>query len=179
MTHAFAAPENDEELVKIVADFILKGLKEEAMVVGIIEEPQIGEVFREIEARDFELIERAVKDEQIELRTPEETYLAGGEFSPERMIGLLQELVKNSRKRGFKKLFGTGNLGWASKGAPGSDKIFIYEAALNRIAKGNPDVSILCLYEKRAFQEEILKEAALVHGVSARDYRKTAPSGRI
>ncbi len=114
----------------------------------------------------MELIESATRDEQLAVRTPEETYILSGVFSPAKMISLIQGIIEYSKRRGFVRFRGAGELNWAMTGMPGSENLFNYEASLNKFLKERPDVSILCLYDRRVFPPRIIEEAQLVHAAS-------------
>lgn len=164
MPHTCSSPNGDEEFFKTACAFVLQGLRTGALTAAIIEKERIEELFKRIERTDYELVETAVRDNQIVVRTPEETYLQGGEFSPQRTLELISGFFSEGKRRGFTKFFGLGSASFVARGAPGSEKFFQYEAMVNRLLKGSPNHSILCVYERPIFPGKLLEEAFVVHG---------------
>lgn len=164
MPHVCIAPKDGEETVAIVSRETLKSLREGAFVFGILEENLILDFFREIEKADYELVERAIKHGQMAIRTPEETYFEGGRFETKQMLLALETLLRGARKRGFPRFFLFGSAGFVGQKVPGSEKFFEYEAGVNRILKGDLDVSVMCIYPKNIFGESLIEEAFLIHG---------------
>jgi hypothetical protein len=67
--------------------------------------------------------------------TARESYLRDGAFDPDLMIEFLHGAVDESEAAGFPVLRGSGEMSWNLAGAPGSERIFEYEAKLNRIVQ--------------------------------------------
>jgi hypothetical protein len=164
MPHACLIVKSDQDLMDGVCDFVLAGLKGGEMVVAVVDKERIGPLLRQLERIDSEVAEDAIRDSQLFIWTPEETYILGGVFSPAKMIALIQQLVGDAYRRGFKKMRGVGEINWAMTGLPGSQDIFDYESRINRLVRGKPNISFLCVYDERVFPRRTIEETLRVHG---------------
>lgn len=59
---------------------------------------------------------------------------------------------------------GIGDTSWAASRAPGCEKIFQYEADINRKFWKLPNLRFACIYDSSAFSRSVIEEALLVHG---------------
>jgi len=86
------------------------------------------------------------KSGQLELTTPQDTYLAGGVFEPNRMLISIDRGVADAKERGFRRTRIMGKMDWAFMGAPGSDRLIEYEILVNEILARTRQPAI-CVYD--------------------------------
>ena len=108
-------------------------------------------------------VNRAVACGQLVIRMAEETYLANGQFDPERMIGVWMETVARARRDGFEGMCATGEPTWLSSGVRGADRWLEYEAGLNLLDLQGVRASILCQYDGRSLPEWVYRELERLH----------------
>jgi hypothetical protein len=101
---------------------------------------------------------------QLEPLDSASTYLSGGCFTIEKMIGFWdREMGAAVVRDGFGFVRAAGEMTWALRGRPGSDKLMAYEATLNVFLHRYPQV-LLCLYDLEQFSDgEILMEILRTH----------------
>jgi hypothetical protein len=102
---------------------------------------------------------------QLSILAPEETYLNGGEFDPERMIALLRRTTDEALRKGFTALRVTGEMSWALRGCPGSERLIEYEARLNRFFPGSYCLAI-CQYDRTRFPASKLIDVLVTHPIA-------------
>ena len=101
---------------------------------------------------------------QVEVATPAETYLQGGRFDPDEMLGWLDEHISHSLDV---EGYSTGSVPPArwdgrSTTSPGWSGLFDYETRLNRFAPSFPQV-MLCLYDMDRVGGSVLIDAMKTH----------------
>jgi len=95
-------------------------------------------------------------------RTPEDTYLNGGQFNRTQMVKLLDDAMRESLKLGFSGFRGTGDLTWAITDANACGQIGEYEAMLDRYYPGTSSLGI-CMYDANMFDEAKLNQLMDAH----------------
>lgn len=83
---------------------------------------------------------------QLELRHWHEVYLRDGVFDRTRVLGLMRDVLEDSRKRGFRLTRVTGHAEWAGKDWPGVEAFLEYECRLNDLLSHSRD-TVICLYD--------------------------------
>jgi signal transduction histidine kinase len=81
------------------------------------------------------------------------------------MIRLLREETGQALSEGYSALRVTGEMSWALKGLPGSEKIIEYEAKLNDFFPGSNCLAI-CQYDRRRFGPEVLLDVLTTHPIA-------------
>jgi hypothetical protein len=122
--------------------------------------------------RDHRRLERLVLDgcddadpDLLEMRDAEDTYLAGGSFSAERMLRAWQEWGQETfevQGRAFART--VSDMGWAEKvfDGPLIDDFMAYEVQATRYARAFPAVA-LCFYDLEKFRGDVIIPALKVH----------------
>ncbi|MGC8836857.1 MAG: PAS domain S-box protein [Anaerolineae bacterium] len=103
---------------------------------------------------------------QLVFLTPQETYLEGGSFDPQRMIARLEAMAQEALAKGYSALRVTGEMTWALQGALGANRLLEYEARLEEFFQKGTCIG-LCQYDRRRFDAETLLEIAWVHPLVA------------
>jgi hypothetical protein len=96
------------------------------------------------------------------LLTKEHAHLAGGSFSPARMIGILRKAVEDALAEGYSGLCAAGDMTWLLDEAPGSEQIAEYEALLNGFYKSHKALG-LCQYNRTRLPPAILDHGIATH----------------
>jgi hypothetical protein len=99
----------------------------------------------------------------VKYLTTTETYLAGGRFSAQAMLGYLDRLVTRAVKdEGYPGVRAVGEMSWAAEGFPGADEVCRYESEVNRFNSGHRQV-LLCLYDLSRFGAHGVDRALRTH----------------
>jgi signal transduction histidine kinase len=99
---------------------------------------------------------------QLTVLSSDNAYMPAGRFEPERMIALLRSETERAVEERYKALRVTGEMSWALKGLPGSERIVEYEAKLNTFFPGSQCLAI-CQYDRRRFDPRVLLEVLETH----------------
>jgi len=101
---------------------------------------------------------------QFKILLSDGAYLPDGTFDPEAMLSLLQTETNSALGEGYSALRVTGEMTWALRGVPGSDRLLEYES---RVTPLFADIECLamCQYDKRRFDFEFLESVVEYHPV--------------
>jgi len=89
-------------------------------------------------------------------------YCPQGRFEPEKTIEGMLLRYDRAREAGYSGSCATGEMTWALKGIPGSDRLVDYEVQLNIVSSDFPH-SGMCQYDARVFDGAILYKVLQVH----------------
>ncbi|MFP4432693.1 MAG: MEDS domain-containing protein [Spirochaetota bacterium] len=90
------------------------------------------------------------------------TYCPDGTFDPDRMCEKLKDSYATAKSEGYPMARATGEMSWALKGYPGSERLMEYEAAINTVVKTHP-ITAMCQYDANRFDGELVFKALQVH----------------
>jgi len=107
-------------------------------------------------------VENYLKTGQFAILTIADAYMKGGVFDPDKMIVLLTSETKKALAEGYSALRVTGEMSWALRGLPGSERLIEYENKLNTFFPGSKCLAI-CQYDRRSFDAEILLNILRTH----------------
>jgi len=96
------------------------------------------------------------------LLSAQETWLRGGSFDADRLLGLLQSICSRAAGDGFKGTRIICDMGWAGGEGLRGPLLAEFELALNLFAARN-EVTLLCLYHRGSFPAEQLLGLARLH----------------
>jgi hypothetical protein len=98
--------------------------------------------------------------DRCEVRTWDETYLRGGGFDPEAMLGLLRELLAEQDGVRVRML---ADMGWAVDGR-GDEDLIEFESRANFIHARHPH-AVVCLYDLARFSGAFVIDVLRTHPV--------------
>lgn len=164
-THLCLLYRDEGERWAVLVEYIRGGLEAGERVMYIADASS-GREIRELLQHAGIDVGKAEGRDQLRFLTAEEAYLREGRFDPEAMIALLREGTKEALDQGFTGLRVTGEMTWALRGLPGSERLMEYEALLNDFFPGSSCIG-LCQYDVRRFPPEILLDVLRTHPVAA------------
>lgn len=144
---------------EVLVPFLTEGMRLGEKCIGVVESSAPEHVWNQLAgARDLGAVPG-----QVEVATPAETYLQGGRFDPDEMLGWLDEHISHSLDvEGYSRVRSAGEMGWALYDVPGVEGLFDYETRLNRFAPSFPQV-MLCLYDMDRVGGSVLIDAMKTH----------------
>jgi len=162
--HLCCLYETEEEHRAVLTPFLRQGLERGEKVLYIVD------------ARGAETVLGYLRDDgldpesylasgQLTILTADEAYLKQGVFDPDGMIALLRTETEGALAEGYAALRVTGEMTWALRGLPGSQRLIEYEAKLNEFFPGSNCLAI-CQYDRRAFGPELLLDVLCTHPVA-------------
>jgi hypothetical protein len=99
---------------------------------------------------------------QCTLYETQDVYCPNGRFSPEDMWKKLGLAYRDAIRDGFAGARLTGEMTWALKGIPGSERLVEYERGVNEVIAAHPLTGI-CQYDTRLFKGDLLQSVMKVH----------------
>lgn len=159
--HVCLVFDNEKERKTIVSQFIAAGLKRGEKVRYLTDVTPTEEV------RSW-LLDMGVEVPDAEaagsfgIAEARKYYFATGRFDPDKMIESMLPQYDIARQGGFKGMRTSGEMSWALKGFPGSDRLLEYEARLSAIQTDFPH-SGMCQYDARLFDGATLFKVLRVH----------------
>jgi hypothetical protein len=93
----------------------------------------------------------------------DQTHLANGVFSPEKMLEGLAQAVEQALKDGFTGLWATGDMTWEFGPEKNLGKLLKYECGLEQLFRVQPALKGICQYHQDTLPLHALGDALLSH----------------
>jgi hypothetical protein len=119
----------------------------------------------EVEAWLLEMAVELLGDdrpERLAATRAQETYCPDGRFLPDRMLETLRDFDRTIHEDGLTGGRVSGEMSWALRGLPGSDRLPEYEALVNDVLEEHP-ITAICQYDARRFDGGTLFDILKVH----------------
>jgi PAS domain S-box-containing protein len=162
--HLCCIYETGEELQTWLKPFIRQGLEHDEKVIYIVDARADEKVLNYL-LDDEVKTESYLEKGQFIILTVDEVYMREGIFDPDNMIAFLRDQTKQALKEGYSALRVTGEMTWALKEVPGSERLIEYEAKLNKFFPSSKCLAF-CQYDKRKFAPEILLDVLTTHSIA-------------
>lgn len=159
--HLCCLYEGEDEHRAVIAPFLLKGLELGEKIVYIVDAHTAETVLDYLRELGVD-VETSLLLGQFRIVTQNETYLREGFFDPDAMIELLRSEEARALSDGYPALRISGEMTWALKNLPGSDRLMEYEAKLNDFFPGSRCMAI-CQYDRRRFDSSVLLDVLMTH----------------
>jgi len=162
--HLCCIYETDKEHRAVLTQFLRHGLERGEKVLYIVDD-RTAEVITGYLRDARAEVDTYLDSGQLSVLTSDQAYVRGGTFDPDAMIGLLEKETERASREGYTALRVTGEMSWALRGLPGSERLIEYEAKLNRFFPGRRCLAI-CQYDRRRFQAEVLLDVLRTHPIA-------------
>ena len=135
-----------EEKYAVLARYFKHGLEGAQRCVALLEAP-CQEGFRDALRDAGVALDDELRNGSILILDNRETFLKGGAFDPDHIIGLIGSMVKSARAEGFSGLCYTGDMSWATEGHENIERLLAYESGYAElfVDKGLTGV---CIYQR-------------------------------
>lgn len=160
-THMCYIFNDDAERLELIVRFVESGLHAHEQV-GYFADLQSPE---EMHARLLALgadLPPQMDDRELSITRALDTYCPDGRFVPERMLQNLRSMYCSSIDAGYTGARASGEMSWALRGVPGSERLIEYEALINNVVRQFPTTAI-CQYDARRFDGATLFDVLNVH----------------
>ncbi len=114
-----------------------------------------------LEARGL-AVAPAEQSGQMAVLSAREAYLPTGRFEPPRMLDAVAGHIEQAAKDGFAGLRLVGDMTWALDEPAGAEQLAGYEAQINQLYMDGRALGV-CLYDRRSFSGELLRQVASAH----------------
>ena len=161
--HLCCLYESDIERRDILTPYIRQGLERNEKVLCIMEAGNAERIYETLRNDGLDPVSYIASD-RLAVLSSDEYYLSEGMFDPDAMIDLLEYETQKAIAQGCSALRVIGEMTWALRGNPGSDRLIEYEAKLNRFFPGSSCMA-LCQYDTRQFDAKILLKVLMIHPV--------------
>ena len=152
---------SEEEHRTLLAPFMRQGLERHEKVLYIADDHTAGHIIAYLTSDGVE-VKPYLQGGQLSVLSSDESYVRAGAFDPDRMIALLRSETERAAGQGYNALRVTGEMSWALKGLPGSERVVEYEAKLNTFFPGSACLAV-CQYDRRRFDASVLLEVLATH----------------
>lgn len=103
---------------------------------------------------------------QVQVLPARTAYLADGRFEPARMLDSLVGHIDHAGRDGYRGLRLVGDMTWALTEPARFDQLAGYEAQVNQLYLDGRALGV-CLYDRRAFPRDLLRQVTCAHPASA------------
>jgi hypothetical protein len=156
-----------EQQITALAEYFRTGFRLGQKCI-YISHPDTAKFVRNVMMRAGMDVEADVRDGSMAFLTPEETYLTGGDFDGDAMIGIIEEMIGKAYADGFNGLRGAGDMSWALGANVTAKELISYEVKCNRLFEQFP-VMGMCQYDQRTFHPETVRMLVKTHPTLIKD----------
>jgi hypothetical protein len=160
-THICYLYSDDEERRYFLRAFIKSGMAERELVDYLADVPTPEQL--EQVAADL-AIELPDSGHHVTFTMAHGAYCPEGKFVPGTMLKRIERMDSRRQACGCVGARLTGEMSWALRGIPGSDRLVEYEEGINTLVKDVP-VTVLCQYDTRRFDGATIFEILDVHPI--------------
>jgi hypothetical protein len=136
---------DDEERFRVLAPFFSAALHQKHKLMYMTDGISADDVCERFESLGVDF-----RSSSTEVQTTKEAYFPDGQFRPEAMCAALADYSRGAVRLGFTGVRCSGEMDWASRGVPGSERLLDYEAMLTPLIERMP-FSGICQYDVRLF----------------------------
>ena len=160
-THMCLIYDNEDERRKVIGKFLAAGLHEREKVAYFADTVTPAEVEAWLREMGVDVSKQS-NTPAFSVTVAEKTYCPGGKFDPEVMLGTLRTYYKTVLEEGYPGSRVSGEMSWALRGIPGSDRLMEYEALVNGVLVTHP-ITAICQYDARRFDGALIFDVLKVH----------------
>jgi hypothetical protein len=162
-THICYLFNDDNERKRFMPAYVHSGIEEQETVDYVADVPT-HDLLDHV-AEDLGLnMPYAQWQNRLALATALETYCPDGHFSPDEMLDRLRDMYMVRRGAGCPGVRASGEMTWALRGIPGSERLVEYEARINDLVRDVP-LTVMCQYDTRRFDGGTIFEILNVHPI--------------
>jgi PAS domain S-box-containing protein len=162
--HLCCLYETEEEHRALLTPYLRQGLELGEKVLYLVDASTAETVLDYLRDDGVE-VKPYLDNGQLSIRTANEAYMRDGDFNPDGMIDLLRGETERALAEGYSALRVTGEMTWALRGLPGSERLIEYEAKLNTFFPGSKCLA-LCQYDRRRFQPDVILDVLVTHPIA-------------
>jgi len=160
-THMCLIYDDDNERRRIIAKYLDAGLREREKVSYFADNVAPDEVEAWLREMGVDVPKQS-DTPGFTITVAEKTYCTDGTFVPEAMLSRLRAYYKAVVDEGYPGGRVSGEMSWALRGIPGSDRLMEYEALVNDVLVTHP-INAICQYDARRFNGAIIFDVLKVH----------------
>ncbi|HVF74993.1 MAG TPA: MEDS domain-containing protein [Acidimicrobiales bacterium] len=147
--HACCYYDDDAQRDVVVGQFLADGVARHQRLLYLSDGTAPEVVARLLDARGIDSA-ALLRSGGLAVEPAATAYLAGGTFDPDDVKDLVRVRVHDALAAGYAGLRVTAEMGWATRGAPGTERLDEYERDVNALFDEGSLVG-LCQYDRRVF----------------------------
>ena len=159
--HICCLYQTEKEHRALLTPFLRQGLERSQKVLYIVDTHTAETVLGYLKDDGLK-VEPYLSSGQLGILTANDAYIRDGAFNPDQMIDLLGAETERALVEGYTALRVTGEMSWALRGLPGSERLIEYESKLNKFFPNTKCLAI-CQYDRRRFDPKILLDVLTTH----------------
>lgn len=162
-THICYLYDDDEERRRFVHAYVSSGIAEEESVdylADVSSKEELGLAADKMGLRNIP----STRERQLVFNTATSTYCTQGRFIPEVMLDRLGQMYDRGHACRYAGSRMSGEMSWAARDLPDSDRLVEYEARVNDFVKLVP-LTAMCQYDTRKFDGGTIFEILNVHSL--------------
>ena len=160
-THMCLIYDDENERRKLIAKYLDAGLREGEKVAYFADTMTPDEVEAWLREMGVEVPKQS-NAPAFTITVAEKTYCPDGKFAPEAMLNTLRAYHKAVLDEGYPGGRVSGEMSWALRGIPGSDRLMEYEALVNDVLVTHP-ITAICQYDAKRFDGALVFDVLKVH----------------
>lgn len=160
-THMCLIYSDEEERKKIISKYLEGGNSAGEKVAYFADELSPEEIKKWLSEMGIKMPPEDKKD-SFSVTSTADTYHPDGTFNPDEMLDNLKAFYTAAKDEGYPASRVTGEMSWALKGIPGSERLMEYEARVNDLLVEYPVTSI-CQYDANKFDGATILQCLKVH----------------
>lgn len=152
---------NKNERDQVIGSYLNAGINSLEKVSYLSDETSQQTIEQWLTEAGTDMSEDHVK-QSLDILRAQNAYCPEGEFKPDKMINNLCDYYDQSIEAGFEGARSTGEMSWALRNIPGSEKLPEYEAMINKLVEKKP-ITTICQYDANRFSGSLLFDIIQVH----------------
>ncbi len=160
-THICLIFEDEKERKDIISKFVSRGLADGEKVAYFADTLKPDMVIKWLNGNGIDLTHISNPNALL-IAEAMQIYCPNGKFVPEEMLNTLKQFYLTTIEEKFIALRGSGEMSWALKGIPGSEKLMEYECKINNLVLDYP-INMICQYNVNLFDSATILECLKVH----------------
>jgi hypothetical protein len=150
--------DDDQQRRKMVSEFLAAGLRRGELVRYIADSSSPEQIRSSLLELGVEIPDGA----PFYIHKAEDFYCPSGRFNPQVLIDSMPIRYDSAKKAGYSGVRSCGEMSWALRHIPGSEKLLEYEALLSTVTATFPHIG-MCQYDARLFDGATLFKVLQVH----------------
>lgn len=130
--HVCAFFNSKDEEYRVLLPYITEGFEHGDRAFHIVDQEHLPEHRKRLREAGID-VDGAETSGQLEIRRWEDAYLREGNFDQSRMLGLIEEVLRAGKSRGYPLTRLVANMEWALEDRPGVSDLVEYETRLNYV----------------------------------------------
>jgi len=160
-THMCLIYDNEDERRKVIGKFLSAGLQEHEKTAYFADTTAPTDVETWLREMGVD-VPKPGNASAFSITVAEKTYCPNGKFVPETMLNTLRSYHKAALDEGYSGGRVSGEMSWALRGIPGSERLMEYEALVNDVLVTHP-ITAICQYDATRFDGALVFDVLKVH----------------